>query len=101
MSLPYFIFAPIIKSKKEIMKYEWRKKEKEFYFPKNKPEVINVPAFKFLTIEGEGSPANESFSEHIGALYAVAYAIKMTLKKEVNQPKDYVCLLYTSDAADE
>lgn len=72
------------------MKYEWRKKEKEFYFPKNKPEVINVPEFKFLTIEGEGSPANESFGEHIGALYAVAYAIKMTLKKETNPPKGYV-----------
>lgn len=72
------------------MKYEWRKKEKEFYSPKNKPEVINVPAFKFLTIEGEGSPANESFSEHIGALYAIAYTIKMTLKKKVDQPKDYV-----------
>ncbi len=72
------------------MKHEWRKKEKEIYFPKNKPEVIHVPEFKFLTIEGEGSPANESFSDHIGALYAVAYAIKMTLKKETDPPKDYV-----------
>lgn len=72
------------------MKHEWRKKEKEIYFPKNKPEVINVPEFKFLTIEGEGSPANESFSDHIGALYAVAYAIKMTLKKETDPPKGYL-----------
>ncbi|MFK7772082.1 MAG: GyrI-like domain-containing protein [Saprospiraceae bacterium] len=72
------------------MKHEWRKKEKQLYLPKKKPEVINVPEFKFLTIGGEGSPANESFSEHIGALYAVAYAIKMTLKKETDQPKDYV-----------
>ena len=72
------------------MKYEWRKKEKEIYFPKNKPEVINVPEFKFLTLEGEGSPENESFSDYIGALYAVAYAIKMTLKKETDQPKGYV-----------
>lgn len=72
------------------MKHEWRKKEKHLYFPKNNPEVINVPVFKFLTIEGEGSPANESFSEHIGALYAVAYAIKMTLKKKPDPPKGYV-----------
>ena len=90
LSLAYFIFVPIIKSKKKIMKHEWRKKEKEIYFPKNKPEIINVPTFKFLTIKGEGSPANKSFGDHIGALYAVAYAIKMTLKKETDQPKDYV-----------
>jgi len=72
------------------MKHEWRKKEKAVYFPKNKPEVINVPTFKFLTIEGEGNPNSELFSECIGALYAVAYTIKMTLKKEIDQPEGYV-----------
>jgi len=63
------------------MKYEWRKKEKDIYLPKNKPEVIEVPTLQFLTIAGEGNPNSEAFSEYIGALYAVSYAIKMTLKK--------------------
>lgn len=36
------------------MKHEWRKKEKAVYLPKSKPEIIDVPAYKFLTIEGEG-----------------------------------------------
>ena len=72
------------------MKHEWRKKEKEVYLPKNKPEIINVPTYKFLTIKGEGNPNSEIFPEYIGALYAVAYAIKMTLKKETDQPDGYV-----------
>ncbi|MEQ9265094.1 MAG: GyrI-like domain-containing protein [Balneolaceae bacterium] len=63
------------------MKHEWRKKEKEFYLPKNKPEVIDIPKFNFLTISGEGNPNSEFFSEYIGALYSVSYPIKMTLKK--------------------
>lgn len=70
------------------MKYEWRKQEKNIYLPKNKPELVHIPTFQFLTIAGEGNPNNESFSEYIGALYAVSYAIKMTLKKRT-PPKGY------------
>lgn len=74
------------------MKHEWRKKEKELYLPKTKPEVINIPEFNFLTISGEGNPNSEFFSEYIGALYAVSYPIKMTLKK---RPKPYGYSDYT------
>ncbi len=63
------------------MKHEWRKKEKAIYFPKNKPEIIKVPSFQFITIEGEGNPNSDSFSEYIGVLYSLSYAIKMNLKK--------------------
>ncbi|MCB0704456.1 MAG: GyrI-like domain-containing protein [Saprospiraceae bacterium] len=71
------------------MKYEWRKKEKAFYLPKNKPEIINIPEFKFITIEGAGNPNSDFFSEYIGVLYTLSYAIKMTLKKGT-QADDYV-----------
>lgn len=70
-------------------KHEWRKKEKEFYLPKNKPEIVQVPEFKFVSISGEGNPNSESFAECIGALYSVAYAIKMNLKKLAHPPQDY------------
>lgn len=72
------------------MKHEWRKKEKEIYFPKAKPEVITLPAYKFITISGEGNPNSAAFSEYIGALYSVAYAIKMTYKKLNTTPPNYV-----------
>lgn len=71
------------------MKHEWRKKEKKLYLPKNKPELINVPEQQFLTIEGEGNPNSKFFPEYIGVLYALSYAIKMTLKKG-NKVADYM-----------
>ncbi len=71
------------------MKYEWRKKEKSSYLPKNEPEIINIPAYQFLTIKGQGNPNSNSFSEYISVLYAVSYAIKMNLKKGP-APKGYV-----------
>ena len=70
-------------------KHEWRKKEKKTYLPKSKPEVINVPAYQYLTIEGEGNPNSELFSGCVAVLYALSYAIKMTPKKMENPPKGY------------
>jgi hypothetical protein len=63
------------------MKHEWKRLEKEIYMPKNKPEIIKVPKFKFFTLEGEGNPNSEEFSEAIGVLYSLSYCIKMMPKK--------------------
>lgn len=63
------------------MKHEWRKKEKQFYLPKNTPEKITIPEFQFFTISGKGNPNDSNFSDHIAALYAVSYGVKMGLKK--------------------
>jgi hypothetical protein len=65
------------------MKHEWKKEEKQFYLPKSKPETINVPKFKFYMVEGRGNPNNEEFSEAVGALYSLSYAIKMLPKKGI------------------
>jgi hypothetical protein len=72
------------------IKYEWRKKEKLVYLPKNKPEIIDVPAYQFISIRGAGNPNSPLFSEYIGVLYSLSYAIKMTLKKLDNQAPNYV-----------
>lgn len=71
------------------MKHEWRKKEKQFYIPKARPEVITIPEFQFLIISGEGNPNSDAFPEYISVLYAVSYAIKMTLKK-IKPQKGYI-----------
>ena len=63
------------------MKHEWRKKEKHFYIPKAKPELISIPQFSFFTIEGKGNPNNKHFSNYIEALYALSYGVKMGLFK--------------------
>ena len=74
------------------MKYEWRKEAKALYQIKARPTILEVTGQSYIVIDGKGDPNQEDFSERVGALYALAYAIKMKYKN---------CLLYTSDAADE
>ena len=59
------------------MKYEWKKQVKELYLPKSKPEIVVVPNLKFFMIDGKGNPNEEEFSDAIGMLYSLAYAVKM------------------------
>lgn len=70
------------------MKHEWRKKEKNYYIPKAKPEIVNIEKFKFIQIKGSGNPNSEEFSEKVGTLYSLAYAIKMMPKKNIT-PEGY------------
>jgi len=70
------------------MKHEWKKVEKQYYLPKNKPELVNIPLFKYFTIEGKGNPNDAFFPEYIAVLYSVSYAVKMSPKKGI-QPCGY------------
>ena len=72
-----------------MQKHQWRKKEKPLYLPENKPEVITLPSFKFITVAGQGNPNSPFFADYITALYSVSYAIKMTLKKREAKPDGY------------
>ena len=65
------------------MKYEWRKQDKEIYLPKAKPQILDVPKYQFFTISGKGNPNDEIFSEAIGVLYKLSYAVKMLPKKGI------------------
>ncbi|WP_299246794.1 GyrI-like domain-containing protein [uncultured Aquimarina sp.] len=71
------------------MKHEWRKKEKTTYLPKEKPELIDIPEYHFITLSGEGNPNSDFFAECIGVLYSVAYAIKMNIKTLKDKPINY------------
>jgi len=78
-----------VRFQKEIaMKHEWRKHEKDIYVPKAKPEIVNVPPFRFFMIEGKGNPNNEFFSAYIEVLYSLSYAVKMSPKAGI-EPKGY------------
>ena len=63
------------------MKYEWRKEEKSIYFPGTKPEIVNIPGFKFLTIKGNGNPNGPDFGDRVEALFSLSYTIRMMPKK--------------------
>ena len=51
----------------------------EYISPKN-PQLVEVKPAKYLAITGQGAPGGDEFSSKIGALYGVAYTIKMTRK---------------------
>jgi len=70
------------------MKHEWRKKEKDIYIPKNKPELISIPTYKYFMIEGNGNPNDDFFAEYIGVLYSLSYAVRMSPKSGI-PPKNY------------
>lgn len=53
------------------------------FYKQSKKEIsiVDVPALQFLTIRGSGGPnENPDYSEAVGALYAVAYKIKFSIK---------------------
>lgn len=62
------------------MKYEWKKQEKDLYGAKKVPSLITVPKQNYIMISGKGNPNDEDFSDRVGALYSLAYAIKMGYK---------------------
>jgi hypothetical protein len=82
------LYERLKERKKIAMKHEWRKKEKEIYLPKNKPERITLPSYRFFMIEGKGNPNDDFFAEYIGVLYSLSYAIKMSPKGGF-APQDY------------
>jgi hypothetical protein len=62
------------------MKTDWKKTEKNFYLPKQKPEFIKIPPFSFFSIEGSGNPNDKFFADYIGVLYSLSYGVKMSPK---------------------
>ena len=62
------------------MAFDFKKEYKEFYLPKNQPEIVTVPPMIYVAVRGRGDPNEEgsSYKAAIGVLYAVAYTIKMS-----------------------
>lgn len=66
------------------MAFDFKKEYKEFYMPKNKPEIVTVPKANYIAVRGKGNP-NENdgaYQKTISILYAVAYTLKMSYKTE-------------------
>ena len=62
------------------MAFDFKKEYKEFYSPKNKPEIVQVPSMNYIAVRGQGDPNEEggTYKDAIGVLYAIAYTIKMS-----------------------
>ena len=66
------------------MPFDFKKEYKEFYLPKNKPQIVNVPKANYIAIRGQGNPNEEggAYQRAISVLYAVAYTLKMSYKSD-------------------
>ena len=66
------------------MAFDFKKEYKEFYMPKSKPELVNVPKANYIAVRGKGDPNEEggAYKQAIGVLYAVAYTLKMSYKTD-------------------
>ncbi len=66
------------------MSFDFKKEYKEFYMPKNKPEIVNVPKANYIAVRGKGDPniPDGQYQRAIGILYGVAYTLKMSYKTD-------------------
>lgn len=66
------------------MAFDFKKEYKEFYMPKNKPMIVNVPKANYVAVRGTGDPNEENgaYQQAISVLYAVAYTLKMSYKTD-------------------
>ena len=68
---------------------DYKKTQKDFYFPKTAPSVIEVPEMVFIMVDGEGDPnTSESYQTALEILYGLSYSIKMS-KKGAASPSGY------------
>lgn len=64
------------------MAFDYKKEYKEFYMPKNKPGIVEIPPMNYIAVRGQGDPNVEGgeYKESISLLYGIAFTIKMSKK---------------------
>lgn len=62
------------------MPFDYKKECKEFYLPKNKPSIVEIPEINFVAVRGKGDP-NDEFGEYkraMALIYGISFTIKMS-----------------------
>ena len=50
---------PDILLEEKAMAFDFKKEFKEFYLPKNRPEITTVPKMNYIAVRGNGNPNEE------------------------------------------
>lgn len=76
------VIVYVSSEEEEKMTFDYKKEYKEFYMPKNKPNIVEVPKMNYIAVRGKGNPnlKNGEYQNTIGLLYAIAFTIKMSYK---------------------
>ncbi|MBR2844804.1 MAG: GyrI-like domain-containing protein [Solobacterium sp.] len=64
------------------MSFDYKKEYREYYLPKTKPQIVDVPEMNFIAVSGKGDPnqPDGDYKKAVGMLYTIAYTIKMSRK---------------------
>ena len=62
------------------MAFDFKKEYREFYLPKDVPQIVDVPEMHFVAVRGEGDPnaPDGAYKRAVAVLYAIAYTVKMS-----------------------
>ena len=62
------------------MAFDYKKAYPALYLPKAEPSLVTIPPMNFLAVRGKGDPNDPegAYQTAVGALYAVAFTIKMS-----------------------
>lgn len=63
-----------------MVKLDLYARHKSEYLAPRSPAVLTIGAARYLTVAGRGDPNGPAFGAAVGALYAIAYTIKMAKK---------------------
>ena len=57
------------------MAFDYKKEYREFYMPKNKPGIIEIPQMNYIAVRGKGNPNEENgeYKNSISLLYGIAF----------------------------
>ena len=71
------------------MAFDLKKEYKEFYMPKNKPDIVTVPCMNYIAVRGSGDPSQEDgeYKQAIGVLKACLAHYEIEWKPSVK----YAC----------
>ncbi len=70
------------------MPFDFKKEFKNFYLPKDKPQLVDVPKMQFIMVDGEGDPNSLAYQDAVQIVYALSYTLKMMGKKN-QTPEDF------------
>lgn len=64
------------------MAFDYKKEYKEYYLPKSKPSIVDIPAMNYVAVRGKGDPNDENgeYKQAMTLLYGVSFTIKMSKK---------------------
>lgn len=85
-------------------RFNYRKEYKHLFSPSDRePEMVQVPPFKYLILEGQGSPEKKrDFQEKMQSVYGFSYTVQMMMRMDKAAPFDFLlapcsCLWWADD----